>query len=344
MKLQPQETAQLCRGLSLLLHGGISLADGVYLLAEEASGPMQALLQALGNQMDQGKQLSEAMEDSGAFSEDVSGMVRVGEETGRVEEALKALADYYDERSRTARQIRNAVAYPGMILLLMLAVISVLLIKVLPVFDQVYASLGSRLTGVAAGLLHLGGMLEKALPAILVLLAVLAGLAVLYARAASFREKLNGWYLARFGDRGIARKFHNARFARAMAMAFGSGLPLEDALALAKRLLSGVPGAAARCETCMALLKDGESLAEAMGKTGLLPPAQSRMLSLGLRGGNGDRVMEDIADRMMEEARNALEDAVSRVEPAMVLVSSLLVGLILLAVMLPLMNIMSTIG
>ena len=68
------------------------------------------------------------------------------------------------------------------------------------------------------------------------------------------------------------------------------------------------------------------------------------MLRLGLRGGNADQVMADIADHMAQEARQALEDTVSRIEPAMVLISSLLVGLILLSVMLPLVDIMSVIG
>ena len=68
------------------------------------------------------------------------------------------------------------------------------------------------------------------------------------------------------------------------------------------------------------------------------------MLALGLQGGSGDQVMEEIACRLMDEAEAALEQKVSRVEPAMVLTASLLVGVILLSVMLPLMNIMSSIG
>ena len=81
-----------------------------------------------------------------------------------------------------------------------------------------------------------------------------------------------------------------------------------------------------------------------MEKGQLLSPAQSRLLSLGIQGGNADSVMENIAGQMMEDAQASLETAVSRVEPVMVLVSSLLVGLILLAVMLPLVDIMSVIG
>ena len=76
----------------------------------------------------------------------------------------------------------------------------------------------------------------------------------------------------------------------------------------------------------------------------LLLPTQAQMLNLGVLGGNADQVMAEIAGDLMTDARQSLEDSVSRIEPAMVLVSSLLVGLILLSVMLPLIDIMSTIG
>lgn len=344
MKLDHSQTAHFCRGLALLLHAGISLADGVFLLAEEESGPLRDLLHSLGAGMDNGIQLSEAMEKCDAFPTHAAGMIHIGEETGRMEEALHALADFYEERCRTSRQIKNALAYPSMILLLMLAVIAVLLIKVLPVFDEVYASLGSRLTGISAVLLELGNMLETALPELLALLTLLVGLVLLFSLYIPFRDTVTAWYARRFGDKGASRKFNNARFARALSMGLGSGLSMEEAMALSAKLLADIPGAAARCGQCAAALEAGTDFAAAMGAAGLLSPSQSRMLTVGLRGGNADRVMEDIAEKMMEEANESLETLVSRVEPAMVLIASALVGLILLSVMLPLMDIMSTIG
>lgn len=344
MKLTHSEIAGLCRRLALLLHAGIGLADGVFLLAEEETKAMHTLLSDLGTRMDEGKTLSESMEITGVFPGCVTGRVHIGEQTGRMEEVLTALADFYEQRSRNSRQIKNALTYPAVILLLMLVVVGVLLVRVLPVFDEVYASLGSRLTGVAAALLQAGQLLEKAMPALFMVLAAAVLALLLYACCGPLREKVNAWHAARFGDRGISRKFNNANFARALAMGLGSALPLEDAVEQAGKLLSDIPGAAARCSRCAGLLRSGASLDHAMSKTDFLPPAQSRMLSVGLRQGGGDLVMKDIADRLMEQANDALEQTVSRIEPAMVLIASMLVGLILLSVMLPLMNIMAAIG
>ena len=109
-------------------------------------------------------------------------------------------------------------------------------------------------------------------------------------------------------------------------------------------LLEDVPGAQARCRDCLDRLDRGDELAQAVRQSGVLPPAECRLLALGVRSGSGDRVMEYIARRLGQAGEDALEDRVSQVEPALVGVTSVLVGIILLSVMLPLMHIMSAIG
>lgn len=344
MKLTYNEIAHVCRGFSVLLHGGVGTAEGACLLAEDESGDLGKMLTQMGEFLDEGRPLSEAMEQAESFPDHVTAMVRIGEETGRLEQALYSLANYYEESSRTAKKIKNALAYPCMILALLLVVIAVLLMKVLPVFDSVYASLGSRLTGVSAVLLHAGELLKNALPALLVFSCVLVLAALLFFKNKRFHERITLWYQTRFGDRGISRKFNNARFARALAMGLSSGLPLDESMELSQRLLGDAPGAQTRCRECIRLLSEGETLAKAMSAADLLSPAQTRMFAAGVHGGNGDEVLNEIANRMQEDASDALESAVSKVEPAIVMLVSLLVGLILLSVMLPLLSIMSAIG
>jgi len=344
MILTDLETALFCRGLALQLHAGISLADGIYLLAQDETGRKRERFQQMAAGLDSGKTLSEALEEADCLPEYVCTMVQIGQQTGKLEQTLESLGVFYEQQSFRKRQIKNAIAYPGMVFVLMLIVVTVLLVKVLPVFDGVYGSLGSRLTGVAAGLLRLGQLLKAAMPVLLAVLGAVLTVAVLYWKAAAFRECINNWIRRHFGDQGIGRSFNNARFAQTLAMGLSSGLTLEESLELAENLLKSVPGAAARCQICAGQLEAGKDLSEAMGAAQLLPPAESRLLAVGLRAGNGDQVMEEIARRLSQQAENALEDAVSGIEPAMVLVASLLVGLILLSVMLPLMNIMSTIG
>ncbi len=345
LELTNLETADLCRELALLLHSGVSAGDGLYLMAEEEKeSRLHGLLTEMAADLDRGDYLHQAFQQAGCFPVYITGLLRMGEAVGRTEETLTALAAYYENREKLRRQIVSSLTYPTILLLLMLVVIIVLLSKVLPVFNEIYMSLGGQLTGIAGGLLLLGRFLDRAMPLLCVLLAVVLAAATLLYLHRGLRSRVTGLWRRKWGDRGIAGKMNNARFAQAMSLGFSSGMVLEDAVSLAAELLQDCPQAAERCRKCREQLLEGADLAEALGRNRLLPPASCRLLTLAMRSGSGDSIMEEIARRMQEEAQQALDAAVGRVEPALVLVTSGLVGVILLSVMLPLMNIMTAIG
>lgn len=344
-KLNNLEIADLCREISILMHAGIGLCDGLALMAEEEKNTtVKKLLQEMELQARQGSPLHEILAQQGSFPSYLVGLVGVGERVGRLEEALGALACYYQQREQMNRQVRSALTYPAVLLVLMMAVILILLTKVLPVFDEVYASLGGQLTGAAGVLLMLGKVLDDSLPLLCGVLAAIALGVAVFAVHDGVRGNVIALWQRRWGDRGVTRKMNNARFAQAMAMGMSSGMLPEEAVELSGTLLMDAPSARKRCQTCRELLEQGEGLAKALGKTGMLPASSCRMLALGMGSGSGEQVMEEIAGRLWDEAKQALEDTVSKVEPAMVLSTSVLVGVILLSVMLPLMNIMTAIG
>lgn len=344
-KLNNREISGFCLELSLLIHSGVGIGDGLALLAEEESDASQReLCKQLSESADRGINLADSVRECGRFPDYVCGLLEVGEKSGRTEEALTALSRYYEDRARLDRQVRSALLYPSVLLVIMLAVIGVLLIKVLPVFNEVYSYLGASLSGIAGGLLSLGKALDAAMPFLCVLLGLVVLFLILFAAAPSFREKITGIWRRYMGDRGVSGKINTACFAQSLSMGLSSGLPVDEALELAGSLLDGVPAAKARCDDCRKRLEDGESLSSAMKESGTLPNAECRILEIGLRSGTGDTAMEQIARRLSEESDAALEESVARVEPALVMVTSVLVGIILLAVMLPLMNIMTAIG
>lgn len=336
------ELSSLTMELSMLLHAGIGVGDALSMLSGEDG--YRDLLDGMARRADEGEPLSQCLREGGRIPAYVCGLVEVGEETGRTEEALAALSRYYERRARLDRQVRSALLYPAVMLVLMLLVIAVLLVRVLPIFDDVYASLGGRLTGVAGGLLALGRGLDAAMPALWAALALAVVFFGAFAGVESFRDRVLALWRRGRGDRGVSRRMNNARLAQAMAMGMASGLPLERSMELAASLMEDVPPARARCEDCRARLEGGASLSAAMGESGLLPAGACRLLEIGQRGGTADAAMDKIARDLSEDGEAALEELVSRVEPSLVLVCSVLVGVILLSVMLPLMHIMSAIG
>jgi len=342
--LSPAQLDQICRGLALLLHAGIGLNHGLFLLADDRQGWEKDILLQMGEKLDQGVDLATAAEESGAFPAQSVGMLRMGQNSGRLEQSLNALARYYQQKLRLQQALKNAVTYPGILLLLILVVVGVLLVKVLPIFHDVYASLGGQLTGLAGVLLRVGKGLKAALPVLCILLLVLLAAGLLLFFVPALRQRILDPLRRLWEDKGVWKKMNNARFARAMELGLGSGLPAEEAAELAASLFDKDSSPAARCMESARLLRQGESLNKALGDTELLPPVYCRMLQLGLQGGSGDEVMSEIADRMEEDALQAMDNTVSRIEPTMVLAAGVLVGGILFSVMVPLLHIMTAIG
>lgn len=337
------ELSRFCKNLALLTHVGLPLSDSLFLMGQEAHfGDGDCT--AMGQCLDGGASLSQAMEANGCFPKFAAGLVRIGEQTGQLEDALQRLAAYYESRNRTQTHLREVLTYPLVLMAMMLAVIAVLLVKVLPVFEEVYISLGSHMTGISAALLRLGQGLSMIAPLLLAGAAGILVLVVIVCSVPAFRAAAAAAWQKTFGDRGLSRKFNNAQFAKALAMGFHSGLPLSEAMDLAGQLLADIPGAAERAGEGSRRISEGISLTTALQEAKLLDAASCAMLSVGLRSGNGEPVMDEIAERMLEDAESALDRAVARLEPTMVLLCSVLVGLILLSVMLPLIHTLSAIG
>ena len=326
-QLSNDEISTLFRELSYLIHAGMGHADALALMAEE-SDQNKALLKQMADDTDQGRSLSEAVEATGWFPRYASNLLAVGERSGRTEETLNALADNYEGQDRLNRQLRTSLLYPAILLLIMLVVIVVLLVYVLPIFDRVYAQFGVTMTGVAGGLLSFGRFMSGIMPVLCGLLCIAVCGCLVLAVSQTVRTKLLLLWRKKRGDRGVARQINDTRFAMALSMGLHSGMVIEDALQLASRVLEDVPLAKERVDQC-ADIPEGMAVGAVYA---------------GLRSGAGDLAMEQITERMTERTELTIAEKVSRVEPTLVIITSLLVGMILLAVMLPLVNIMSTIG
>lgn len=331
--------------LSLLIHAGISIADGLHLLKEdEKNNRIKEMLSQMAEEVDDGCQLSEAMRRSNAFPEYVINMAATGEQTGRTEDAFRALTQHYESQRQLRERVRNAIAYPIMLLILMLIIIAVLLVEVLPIFSSVYKQLGGRMTGMAAGLLKTGYGIQKALPVILICVAIVIGIGLCIWFSKGLRAALVKAYHKFFGEYGIVKKISMARFASALAMGMMSGLPMEEALRTAMSFNEESSKTHKRYEECLKRLEDGSPLADALKESKVFAPMYCRMIALGVKSGAGDSIMEEIAKRLEDDATRAIDEKVARIEPTIVIVTSIIVGVILLSVMIPLMNIMSTIG
>ena len=331
-----------CGALAQLIHGGISLGDALMLMAEdEPDQAYRGCLKQMAAGADRGEDLARLMEQAELFPAYACALTRVGQRTGKLEETLEALGRYYAARARLQQQVRRALMYPAVLLAVLLAVAVVLLVWVLPVFADVYAQLGIGMNGLAGWLLAFGALLKAALPWFA---GVLVAAAVLLAMP-PVRTWLSFQWNRHFGDRGVGRKLLSARYVYALSVAVSSGMEAEAAAELA----SGVArweaaGFALRCRACRVALEAGDSLGAALSKGGFLSPPDRRLLEAAARSGHQDEMLRSIAQTLTEDSQEALATRTARLEPALVVASCLVIGGVLLAVMLPLLNIMNAIG
>jgi len=338
------ELSVLFKELSLLLHSGVSVGDGLLVMAEGEKEPLKSTLISISQDILSGTPVFKAFDNSALFNSHVVGMINVGEKTGSLEKCLSSLSAYYQKKDIMDTSVKNALVYPVFLLFLMVFILSVLIIKVLPIFESVYISLGSRLTGFAAILLELGIIINRFLPVIIVLFVISFILLIMYLYNLNIQKKVNNIFAIVSKNSNITKKINNSFFAYALYVSLSSGLNIDESLELSAKLMRDNNASYKRYQSCISDIKNGVSISSAMSRYEILPSYASRMLEIGIKSGNSDSVMEEVADRLNYEAMLSIEEHVGKIEPLIVLSCSIMVGIILLCVMIPLINIMSVIG
>ena len=339
LRVPTQYLPVFCQELYQLVRSGIPLAEGLAMLRDdEKDTDTRSWLDALCRSMEEGMPLASALRETGAFPVYMSDMVALAEETGRLEDVLLSLRRHYERQLRMAADIRGAVAVPTALFVVMVAVVVLLITQVLPVFDRVFAQLGSRMGLVAEGMMNAGAVLARAGTAIGVALAVIAAAALVVGLVPALREKFTAWFRRNFGGRGVLGQMATARFASSMAMAVASGLSMEDSVKMSATICGGAKEIDEKTGRCQTEIEEGVSPADALSKSGLFSGRDCRLLKLAEETGSLPDTLEDLARRQEEESLRRLDRTVGAIEPAIVVVTSALAGVILLSVMLPLMG------
>jgi type IV pilus assembly protein PilC len=271
-------------------------------------------------------------------------MVEIGERTGRLVETLEALSAHYNRQERMSAVIKNAVLYPAILLILMVAVVLILIVEVLPIFNDVFSSLGSQMSPLATNLMRFGEWLSGVSAVIAAIVGIIVIVALFAWLIPPLRRALANCFRNTFGARGVWSRLSAARFTSAMALATASGLDTEEAIDMAASISGGTKALDERHAECLKLLREGKTLSESMSAAGLISARDSRLLSIGIRSGMEDKAMADVAQRGSAGVQDEIDRLIGKIEPTLVIITSVIIGVILLSVMLPLMGIMSTIG
>ena len=220
-----QILSEFFKQLALLMQSGIQISDALTVISEEQSDPnYQKLLTSMASNMDKGTPFAQTLADSGAFSMHCVGLIQTGEQVGRIEETLISLSYYYESKVQRRKKLYESLTYPLILTALMAIVVVILLTQVLPIFRDVYASLGGNITGFAHWLLVVGNAINLSLPYIGIVCSVLAIVAAILLTIPTTKQKLSKCFLHIFGDSGSYRHLRTERrSARQLLDQFPSG-------------------------------------------------------------------------------------------------------------------------
>ncbi len=342
--LSNKELSMFCDQIAMVLRAGISPEEGVSIMMEDAvSEEGREILSAIYEQCNMGESFYHAVESSGVFPKYALNMIEIGERSGKLEEVMDSLSFHYTREENIAQGIKSAVTYPLLIVAMMLIVVVVLIVKVLPIFNDVFLQLGTEMTGISKGLLNLGNALQKYSFVFIAICAVLIILVFICAKTAPGRRLTARFLSSFFATKAMYDKIASGRFASGMALTLSAGLDVDQSLSMVKELVDNEQ-MAEKIEKCREMTQNGSSFSDALVSSEIFSSMYARMITIGYKTGSIDKALEKIANGYENEVDSRISNLISILEPTLVIILSVVVCLILLSVMMPLMAIMSSIG
>ncbi|UIR54619.1 type II secretion system F family protein [Sphingobacterium sp. SRCM116780] len=320
---------------STLLLSGVDLKTAFdLLLLDHKDNKDGKTFQTIKDAVLQGESLSEAIQKNGRFSSYEFYSIRIGEETGKLGEVMKELGSFYKSKISQKRKIISALTYPAIVMTTSLGAVFFMLKFVVPMFADVFSRFGGELPAITAFILHVSQFLDRTFWwGVLILLAIFIFFYV--NRKKTWWRKWSSTLQLRlplFGD--IIRKIHLARFANTMRLLVSTNTPLLQSIQLVQQMTDFYPIAQSLQETEKFILQ-GESLHASLARFTFYPAKLVQLIRVGEEVNRLDFFFEKIATQLTEEVEYKTSTLSSLLEPFIIIFLGLVVGLILIAMYLP---------
>ena len=335
-KVKTKDLILFTRQLSTMIDAGLPLIQGVEILAnQEPNKTFQKILNQIKTDVESGSTFADALKKHPkVFDNLYTNLVAAGELGGVLDIVLQRLAAYIEKNEKLKRKVKGALVYPTTILVIAVVVVLVMLVFVIPVFQDMFSSLGGQLPALTQGVVDLSAFLRRNC-LFLIGAAVAVGFVLSRVKATDkggyFFDKLF-LKLPIFGL--LLRKVAVARFSRTLGTMISSGVPILDGLDIVARTSGNRIVEEAIMITKMSI-SEGKTIAEPLSKSGVFPSMVCQMVAVGESTGALDSMLVKIADFYDEEVDAAVDALTSLIEPMMMIFLGGTVGTMLAAMYLP---------
>ncbi len=345
--LESSALSAFCGSIATMLSAGIQTDEAVLMLAENRErSRFQEVCNIMYHKLVAGESFSQAMRASEGFPHYAVEMAETGEQSGHLEQVLRNLELYYDEEDRMFSKLRSSVGYPAALLVIMAVILLFTVMFILPVFAGVYHNLEGSLA--AQSLVSIG--LSSTIGWVAFVITVVCAAVALYLSFSTRNEAGRARVMRLFEKVPLtSRAMYQlalSRFTAALATYVSSGVTNEEAMTraiatvehekLAERLIAA--------RDSMVDLDNPRSLAQAISEYGVFEPLYSRMLNVGMRSGSSDETLAQLSQTFFDDAVMQIDHSLDHVEPLLAAFLTVAIGATLIAVMLPLIGIMGSIG
>ena len=340
-----QELVIFTRQLATMIGAGLALLESLEVLTEQAESPgMRMTCERLSQEVRGGSDLSAAMEQCPkSFDQLYVSMVRAGEVSGQMDVILERLADYQEASDALRREIKSAMTYPIISMVLVLGITAFLMLGVVPGFRQVFDSLDSDLPAITTYVLETAEFMKAHV------IICFGGLIGSVMGFLAFKKTERGaWMWDRWALKApifgpLARKVALARFSRTFATLIRSGVPIMGTLDIVAETAGNRIVAKAVYDSRESV-RSGNLLSEPLGRSQVFPPMVVRMIAIGERTGSLEVLLEKIAEFYDGQVKAAVKSLTSLIEPLLISVMGVIVGGVVMAVFLPILDVVGKLG
>ncbi len=349
-RVSNKQVTQLTRQLSTLQDAGLPILRSLQILEEQQKpGLLKNILRGMAEDIEGGSTLSEACSHyPKAFNRLYVNMVAAGEAGGVLDVILQRLADFMEKAEKLKRKIIGAMIYPAVVITFALAIVSGIMIVVIPKFKDIFIDFDVELPGATMILMNTSDWMVSGRP-IPGWMVLLGGPPAVYAGFKLIRSSKGG----RFAVDTVAMKIPVlgtlvqksavARFTRTLGTLIAAGVPILEAINIT-RDTSGNEVYARSMQKVHDAIREGESFAAPLRQAKVVDGLVTNMIDVGEETGELDKMLLKIADNYEEEMDVAVASLVSLLEPVMVVVLGGLVGFIVIALFMPLVSLISSVS
>lgn len=334
-KLKAKQLAAFCRELSTLLASGVTLVRALDIISEQEgiNKDERDIYKDVLQDLKRGISLSDAMESKECFPDLMIGMIRSGEGSGNLDLVTQRLSVQYEKDYKLTQQVKSAMTYPCILLVLCVVIVILIVTFILPQFQSLFDQMES-LPMITNILIAVSNFLVQKWYIALLTVAVLVALIRIIVGIPAVRRGVDWMKVHMWGFGKLFKVVYTARFARTLSSLYSSGMPLVSAVGVAAKTI-GNGYVESQFDEVITMVRSGVPLSQGLREVdGLLKKLSSTIL-VGEESGRLDVMLDSIAETLEADAEQATKRMVTLLEPILIIFMALIVGCIMIGVMLP---------